>query len=253
MRPLSKAIVLFYILLVSGINAKAQNITVNVDVIQVDHNYNCGNDGGSANPEPRWRVRAGWNGGNFTGYQCGSYCCGSTIDGGTRACGIWNLADFDLINITNQNATTLNVDIHTWEDDDCGSGCNPDDDCWTNDDDVIDGPNRRLDYTIRNSTPCTYNQVWTNANSGGYRVQVDVYWYYVSGFNAGSINGTQTICSGGDPSLLTSASNGTTGNYIYYQWQYLNGGTWTDISGATSSTYDPPKRPNCHAQLPQAG
>ena len=60
---------------------------------------------------------------------------------------------------------------------------------------------------------------------------------------AGSINGTQTVCYGGNPSVLGNATSPTNGVGGYaYQWQYSNNGSsgWTDIGGATSITYDPP-------------
>ncbi|OEK02289.1 hypothetical protein BFP97_12505 [Roseivirga sp. 4D4] len=61
--------------------------------------------------------------------------------------------------------------------------------------------------------------------------------------NAGAINGAETICYNGDPGILgnaTSPSNSTEG--YSYQWQYSTNGSsgWTNISGATSSTYNPP-------------
>ncbi|WP_228235550.1 DUF6443 domain-containing protein [Allomuricauda sp. M10] len=62
-----------------------------------------------------------------------------------------------------------------------------------------------------------------------------------SALSAGTINGAQTICYGGDPSTLGNATSPSGGNGSYtYQWQYDNGGVWTNISGATSSTYNPP-------------
>ncbi len=60
--------------------------------------------------------------------------------------------------------------------------------------------------------------------------------------SAGSIGGTQTVCYNGNPSVLTNATSpsGGTGSFTY-QWQISsNNSTWSDISGATSSTYDPP-------------
>jgi len=60
-------------------------------------------------------------------------------------------------------------------------------------------------------------------------------------FNAGTIATGQTICYNGNPAAFTSvadASGGVTG--YTYQWQYStdSGGTWTDIVGANSTTYD---------------
>jgi RHS repeat-associated protein len=63
------------------------------------------------------------------------------------------------------------------------------------------------------------------------------------GLTAGSIGNAQTICYDGDPSTLTNASSPSGGNGGYsYQWQHRSlGGSWSNISGATGSTYNPPK------------
>ncbi|MCK0160135.1 DUF6443 domain-containing protein [Allomuricauda sp. F6463D] len=61
--------------------------------------------------------------------------------------------------------------------------------------------------------------------------------------SSGSINGGHTICYSGNPSTLGSSSlpSGGSGTYAY-QWQYSDNGSsgWGDISGATSTTYNPP-------------
>ncbi|MAE87331.1 MAG: hypothetical protein CMB80_31645, partial [Flammeovirgaceae bacterium] len=59
--------------------------------------------------------------------------------------------------------------------------------------------------------------------------------------NAGSIGNGQTVCYEGDPSAFTNTGSASGGNSSYsYQWQKsTNGGsTWSDIGGATSSTYN---------------
>ena len=58
---------------------------------------------------------------------------------------------------------------------------------------------------------------------------------------AGTIAASQTICNGGDPVAFTSSVDGTgiAGSTISYIWQSsLNNSTWSDIAGATASTYD---------------
>jgi hypothetical protein len=55
----------------------------------------------------------------------------------------------------------------------------------------------------------------------------------------GSIGSDQTICSGGAPAQLTSSSNGTGSGTISYQWQTNATGSYVNISGATSATYQP--------------
>ncbi|AWX45121.1 hypothetical protein HME9304_02131 [Flagellimonas maritima] len=61
--------------------------------------------------------------------------------------------------------------------------------------------------------------------------------------NGGSINGTQTVCYAGNPNTLGNAASPYNGVGGYtYQWQYSNNGNggWSNIGGATSSTYNPP-------------
>lgn len=64
----------------------------------------------------------------------------------------------------------------------------------------------------------------------------------VNNINPGSISGNQTICSGGDPTAFTNV-NATGSGTISYQWQSnITGcsGSWTNIAGANSATYDAP-------------
>ena len=58
---------------------------------------------------------------------------------------------------------------------------------------------------------------------------------------AGSIDGDTTVCSGVSPNLLrvSTATSGGVGNYNY-QWQMsADSLNWSDISGATSTSYQP--------------
>jgi gliding motility-associated-like protein len=60
---------------------------------------------------------------------------------------------------------------------------------------------------------------------------------------AGTISSNQTICSGEDPNAFTSTADasGGIGGTIEYQWELsTDGNNYTDITGATSNTYDPP-------------
>ena len=59
----------------------------------------------------------------------------------------------------------------------------------------------------------------------------------------GGITGDQDICAGGNPGLLssTSVARSYSPAAINYQWQRsINNLTWSNISGATGLTYDPP-------------
>ena len=57
----------------------------------------------------------------------------------------------------------------------------------------------------------------------------------------GTISGDQTICYNTSPATFTSTFGTTGGGTLTYQWESKVGaGTWSAISGATSSTYDDP-------------
>ncbi|OAV45148.1 hypothetical protein A3850_011890 [Lewinella sp. 4G2] len=60
--------------------------------------------------------------------------------------------------------------------------------------------------------------------------------------NPGSISGTQTICSGGNPSNLASTAAGVSfGTNILYQWQIsIDQVNWRNIGTATNLSYNPP-------------
>lgn len=83
---------------------------------------------------------------------------------------------------------------------------------------------------------------WTEG-SGGSNGAITFVTAIPSAFSAGSISGNQTLCPGSDPLAFTntSAASGACGP-VTYQWQEdLNcSGTWSDIAGATSATYDVP-------------
>ena len=62
----------------------------------------------------------------------------------------------------------------------------------------------------------------------------------VNNVTAGTITATQTVCSGGDPTNLTSLSAGTGSGVLTYQWQSsINNIVWNDIVGVNSLTYNP--------------
>ena len=93
--------------------------------------------------------------------------------------------------------------------------------------------------TATPSTTTTYDVIGTDSKGCADTAQVTV--TVLSSLSAGTIAGSQTICFGADPTAFTSsaAPSGGTGS-LTTQWQKsINAGsTWSDISGATSSTYD---------------
>ncbi|MBU3742724.1 MAG: hypothetical protein FGM24_10630, partial [Candidatus Kapabacteria bacterium] len=88
-----------------------------------------------------------------------------------------------------------------------------------------------------------YRRVATSTlNSVACTATTNVVTVTVNNLTTGSIAGSQTICDGGDPVALTSLSAATGDGVITYQWQVntnLATPNWTNISGATSSTFDP--------------
>lgn len=62
--------------------------------------------------------------------------------------------------------------------------------------------------------------------------------------DAGTITGAESVCGGYDPGMITNVTlpSGGTDGYIGYQWERsIDGGnTWSVISGATGTQYNPP-------------
>lgn len=88
-----------------------------------------------------------------------------------------------------------------------------------------------------------YRRKSTNSCGYGYsnEVEVKVWGNPV----AGTIAANQTICYKGDPAPITSATLPTGGNTTTawtYKWEYQSNcaGAWTEITGATGASYDPP-------------
>jgi len=65
----------------------------------------------------------------------------------------------------------------------------------------------------------------------------------VNNVTAGTVSGSQSVCSGGDPVAFTTTTGATTTGIVGYQWQSSTTDCstgFTDIGGATGATYDPP-------------
>jgi len=154
-------------LLVSGNLAIAQGpVNVYVDVIELNHGWDCGNDGVfGGDPEPRWRLWGGFSNGNWGAMQY--------VNGGTRGCGVWDIADFDLINVLNNTTSQINVDLESWEEDGCGGDNDPNTGC-ANDDDAISWRGRILDINFRREAPNQYNQSGWGYRGWSYGARVDV-------------------------------------------------------------------------------
>ncbi|WP_047415863.1 DUF6443 domain-containing protein [Cellulophaga sp. Hel_I_12] len=106
---------------------------------------------------------------------------------------------------------------------------------------------------ITSSTPVDCIVNFTTAGSGFVSSEVQDYLgsYYLvlknvtvqAGLDPGSITGEDTICYSGDPNNLgnVTLASGGSGGYAY-QWQWSSNGTsgFTNINGATGTSYNPP-------------
>ncbi|MFK7935354.1 MAG: PA14 domain-containing protein, partial [Saprospiraceae bacterium] len=107
---------------------------------------------------------------------------------------------------------------------------------------------------ISGATSATYNPTTINETTyfrrGARRASCSAYVYsnavlkevVESYTNGGTIAGDETNCATYDPAVITAsnAPNGGTGGAVQYQWQSSTDNVnFTDISGATSATYDP--------------
>lgn len=94
---------------------------------------------------------------------------------------------------------------------------------------AISGGSYGATLTVRNSS--------TGCSSTGYGMAV-----HINEVTGGTIAASSDNCSGADPASFTEsvASSGTSGGTLTYQWQSKTTGVYGDISGETSTTYDPP-------------
>jgi len=107
-------------------------------------------------------------------------------------------------------------------------------------------PNGSTWTNIPGATELTYTPGTLNAtthyrrnvtNSCGTASTAAVVITMAPALTAGAIGTSQTICSGTAPAAFTSTTAASGGTY---QWQSSpDGSSWTDIAGATSSTYAP--------------
>lgn len=242
----------YLVLLLMPISLLGQQIDYQVRVSEV---FSAADDSdGSGNEDPVWKIYLTDNDG---GPQQYSGCINNTQPYNSW----WTGAGMPFttwFTRSNTVATMFTTQMEAWEDDGCSSTCNYNTSCLFNDDDAhapvgtSDGTTaatQDIDFTL--DEPCTWNQYSisivgdnNNGSPSQYAARILVYWT-PSTIDPGVIAGDQTLCSGGDPSILGSTSDGTPADFpsfFTYQWQEDVGcsGTWIDVPGATSSTYDPP-------------
>lgn len=169
------------VLCLTTTNLVAQNVNITTKINGFRHNWDCCNDGasvlciGSNFPDPRYKVWIGYNGTTFSQSTNGPglYCGASDYTYGADAedCSTWNPGEITGPAFSNVAATSVNVDMQSWEDDGCGSNCVPDgpssnpfDACFYNADDTRCGRLRIGDIDFSVYAPCsdqTYNGAFT--------------------------------------------------------------------------------------------
>ena len=112
---------------------------------------------------------------------------------------------------------------------------------------VVSSTSTTYSSTIGTLTNGTIIKVQGFNSSGCYAE--DTVTVNINDSTPGSIGGDQTICVGDTPTVLTNEDSATVSGSIailgQYKWQSsLDGSTgWSDVSGATSSTFQPPASP----------
>ncbi|MBU3700178.1 MAG: hypothetical protein FGM33_09280, partial [Candidatus Kapabacteria bacterium] len=99
---------------------------------------------------------------------------------------------------------------------------------------IFDEGTLTADAQYRRIVTSTLNSVACSAVSNTLTVTVN-------NLVAGSISADQTICEGGDPVAFASTAAATGDGTITYQWQQNTSfptASWSNVSGATSATYD---------------
>jgi hypothetical protein len=269
-----KNLMLHFILIFASLFAVAQvNINASVQINGFRHNHDCGNDGGFNEPDPRYRVWIGTDNANFNGVTSapGIYGgCTDTYGADATFCSTWNPGIINAANILAQPINQINVDMESWEDDACGSNCSANTCGFPtfNSDDTRCGRLRIGDINFWVLPPCqnnTYTGGFTTSNflsmynrcsdnnGAGYGInQLIINWSFASAptIVTQPTPYDRTLCLGSTTTLSVSV-NSYNGWSLgrFYQWQvstntdcaFASG--WTDIAGATASTYIPPQTP----------
>jgi gliding motility-associated-like protein len=202
-------------------------------------------------PDPTWKVQSTHNG---SGAQVYGPNCWHFPD---MTFTLWDIADFNLMNVVNSNATTITMGMNDAFEKSCSNNnctyepynfftCFP----------SVNGDDRRCQNTNLNTipfktfAPCTWHTAWSNW-CGDYRFEYSFYW----SFNYAPTLITQPVasanlCLGDSIPLVVAAGNDPNGwnMGVNFQWQVSTqtacpGVVWTDITGAVNDTFFPPQTP----------
>ena len=240
-------LILYSILFASGVFSQNINYQLNIAELMATADNNDGGGFGGAQ-DPTWFI---WLMDNGTTPSAISTWQATGCISATNTYNVWWTGNpsngpnipYNWLNVTNTDASIIMTEMEGFEDD-CGQRCVYETSCglfgaFNDDNKDSRDPSGNIDITL--NPPCSWNQY--TIQNGDYFALIEVYWEYVS-IDAGTIDGDQTICPSGDPTLLGSlvAGSPATLSWASYQWQESIGctGTFTDILGANAATYDPP-------------
>ncbi len=202
---------------------QAQTITYQVDGDDL-YSSECGDC--SSGPDYRFRLRV-----NDQVNTAWSDWNTDIEDSG--ACEWIGVTNYSWRNATaGNNNTVITVQLNAYEDDDffCGGD---DGDCGGY---ATVGSNILTDLT-----PCTFHYFTGTRECDGitWGVEYSYQYTYDDLFPGDVAMASVTDCTPYDPAPINNITNAT--KWATYQWEMLTvGGTWTDVAGATSASYDPP-------------
>ncbi|MFN8267488.1 MAG: hypothetical protein U0T31_05740 [Chitinophagales bacterium] len=277
---MKKHVQLFFFFAMLFFQTLAQNVNITTKVDGFRHNWDCCNDGAAVGcvfsnyPDPRYIVWVGYNGSSFVNYTAtpGLYSgCSNTYGADNVPCSTWNPGVISGASFANVPATSVNVDMQSWESDGCGSNCvsngpsgNPFDACFYNADDTRCGRLRIGDIDFTALAPCqdnTYTGQFTSgsflsmtgrcSDNGGAGYGIDKFiinWNFASAPtvtvqpDAPAQGGAlREVCPGVSVNFNVQNNKFGTGNWTLARWVKWQsapapGGPWTDIPGTLNAT-----------------
>ncbi|MFN8277651.1 MAG: gliding motility-associated C-terminal domain-containing protein [Chitinophagales bacterium] len=206
-------------------------VTVNLEVDPVDAAQvggDCGDCNGPPDPSIDWHVKHSGTATFSATYNAACTDCGCNAYIGFSPTTVYQASG---VNYSN----TINIELNGGEID--GILCGPTDgDCGG-----FGAPNTGANnVSISSNSACSWTSNFNSGRTGcasdgstnDYNTRWRYRYYFQSGYTAGSVTGTTTICSGASTNLSNSVSPTT--NYNSFQWESSTDGfTWNPVTGSS--------------------
>ncbi len=221
---IKRLLLLIYISSTFLFHSFGQTVNIRSYINGFRHNWECTSDGGNSKPEPRYKIWAGYNGGNFVASSNGpGLLCGSpnwTYGGDELSCTIWNPGIITLPVFTQVSANTLSIRMQSWEND-AGLLCCQNSNCIPNPE-YYPGMCRADLILFSFDIPCVNPD---DAMCGPETIGNIEYWQhapctdttYVGGFDQNSFLSMHGRCDGGDYGV----------NQLIVNWDFFSSPTIT--------------------------